>query len=46
MIFLSFSEGLAVVEKEGKYGFFDKAGKLVIPIIYDDAQDFSDGLFS
>lgn len=27
-----FSEGLAVVKKEGKIGFVDKSGELVIPL--------------
>ena len=39
-----FSEGLAVVELNGKYGFIDKSGKVVIPIKYDDAWSFSEGL--
>lgn len=39
----SFSEGLAVVEKEGKYGYIDKKGNVVIPIQYKTASDFSDG---
>ena len=39
-----FSEGLAAVEKNGKYGFVDEAGKEVIPLIYDDVFDFSEGL--
>ena len=28
----------------GKYGFIDKTGKEVIPIKYDDANSFSEGL--
>jgi hypothetical protein len=40
---LAFSEGLAFVAK-GKLGFIDKAGKQVIPLRYDDAQPFSEGL--
>lgn len=39
----SFSEGLAVVEKSGKYGYIDKKGNIVIPIQYKSASDFSDG---
>ena len=39
-----FSEGLAWVEVNEKYGFIDKSGKVVIPIKYDDAWDFSEGL--
>ena len=41
----SFSEGLALVEENGKYGFIDKNGIKVIPLKYDQAYDgFSDGL--
>ena len=39
-----FSEGLAIVELNGKYGFIDKTGKEVIPLKYDDAYSFSEGL--
>lgn len=39
-----FHEGLACVEKDGKYGFIDKSGKEVIPCIYDYASDFHEGL--
>jgi len=37
---------LARVKKDGKYGFIDKAGTLVIPYRWDFARDFSDGLAS
>lgn len=44
-----FSEGLAVVTKrEGfdlyYHGFIDKAGNIVIPLIYTKAEDFKNGL--
>src|SRR2546430_14877336 len=40
-----FSEGLAAVaDKEGRWGYTDKVGSLVIPYQYEDAQNFSDGL--
>lgn len=39
-----FSEGLAAVQKNGKWGFIDKQGKLVIPYQFDRAYSFSDGL--
>lgn len=42
----SFSEGLANVRKDGKWGFIDKLGKTVIPFIYDDAELFYAGLAS
>ena len=41
---LDFSEGLAAVKKDGKWGFIDKTGAEVIPFIYDVVQPFSDGL--
>lgn len=39
-----FSEGLAAVEKDGKWGYIDKMGKEVVPCIYDDVETFSDGV--
>ena len=38
-----FSEGLADVRLNGKWGFIDKSGKVVIPFKYDDALPFSEG---
>ena len=38
-----FSEGLAAVRKDGKWGFIDKTNRLVIPAIYDNANAFSEG---
>ncbi|MBK7505882.1 MAG: WG repeat-containing protein [Bacteroidetes bacterium] len=35
-----FSEGLACVKKNDKYGFIDKTSKEVIPLIYDDFFKF------
>ena len=40
------SDGLALVELNGKFGFIDKTGREVIPCKYDFAYDFSDGLAS
>ncbi len=37
-------DGLAVVNKDGKWGFIDKTGKVVIPLQYDYASNFSEGL--
>ena len=34
----------AAANKEGKYGYLDNDGKLVIPHKYDDARRFSEGL--
>ncbi|MGN0555175.1 MAG: WG repeat-containing protein, partial [Candidatus Fimenecus sp.] len=40
----SFSEGLACVGIVGKgWGFIDESGELVIPPVYDQADDFKDG---
>lgn len=39
-----FNEGLAVVEKNKKWGFIDKTGKEIIPLTYNDADTFYDGL--
>jgi len=41
-----FSEGLAVVMSKGngKFGFVDRTGKLVIPCKLDNVCDFSEGL--
>ena len=38
-----FIEGLAVVSKEGKYGFVNKKGQVIIPITYALASINSDG---
>jgi len=40
---LPFSEGLAEVLKDDKYGFIDKTGKEVIPCKYDTLSGFSEG---
>ena len=39
-----FSEGLAMVEKDGKRGYIDKSGKVVIEPQFDEVGDFSEGL--
>jgi predicted small secreted protein len=41
---LDFSEGLAAVCKDGKWGFIDSTGAEVIPFIYDVVTPFSEGL--
>lgn len=38
-----FSEGLAAVQKNGKWGYINTAGKTVIPFTYDIAYAFSEG---
>lgn len=40
----NFSDGLGRVIVNGKYGFTDRTGKLVIPAKYDAAKDFTEGL--
>lgn len=37
-------EGLARVEKDGKWGLVNEVGQVVIPLIYDDVGHFSEGL--
>src|SRR5271157_5962548 len=40
----AFHDGLAMVFRENKYGFIDKSGKVVIPIQFQYAMPFSEGL--
>lgn len=40
----NFSEDMALVKLERFYGFIDKTGKEVIPLRYESASDFSEGL--
>jgi hypothetical protein len=39
-----FRSGLAVVQVKGKWGFVDKAGKVIVKPSYERAHDFSAGL--
>nr|MBA3804518.1 WG repeat-containing protein [Acidobacteriota bacterium] len=39
-----FSEGLALVDVDYKFGFIDKTGKIVIKPMYDAAGNFSNGI--
>ena len=39
-----FSEGLATVKLNWKFGYIDKTGKEVIPLKYDYASEFSAGI--
>jgi AraC family transcriptional regulator len=41
----TFREGLAVIKKDGKIGFVDKRGSIVIPCIYDEPANISLGGF-
>lgn len=38
-----FSEGLAAVELEGNWGYINKTGEVVVPLIYNYAEDFDNG---
>ena len=40
---ISFSDGMAAVEKDDKWGFINSRGKLVVPFDYDIVRNFSDG---
>ena len=40
----TFCDGLAKFRKEGKYGYVNRAGTIVIPAKYNEAEDFSEGL--
>ena len=39
-----YSEGLAAVELNGKYGFIDKTGKEVVALKYDYVSEFKEGI--
>ena len=39
-----FSQSLACVEVNDKWGYIDTKGNIVIPAVYDDAYSFSQGL--
>jgi len=41
---LYFQEGLAAVEKDGKWGYIDHTGKLIIPAQWQLVSSFEDGL--
>ena len=38
-----FQDGLAAVEREGRYGFIDKQGDMITGFDFDDVRDFSSG---
>lgn len=40
----SFSDGLAAVEKDGKWGYMDTSGNMVIPHKFDEAAMFYNGV--
>src|SRR6188508_656527 len=35
--------GLSLVEKDGKHGYVNKDGKVIIPLIYDEGMNFAEG---
>jgi hypothetical protein len=39
-----FSEGLASVERGGKWGYIDRSGRYSIPATFDSAMPFCDGI--
>ena len=39
-----FCDGLAKFCKDGKYGYINRAGTIIIPAKYNEAEDFSEGL--
>jgi hypothetical protein len=41
-----FTDGLARVQRNGKYGYINPKGEAAIPLVYDDARNFSEGLAS
>ena len=38
-----FAQVIKIIEGERKYGFINKEGKEVVPCVYDNVYDFSDG---
>lgn len=40
---MPFSEGLAAVKKDGKWGYIDESGAVVIPFQFDRAYGFNEG---
>ncbi len=40
----SFREGLAVVKKNNKWGYVDNTGTIKIPLVYDKAHGFINGV--
>ena len=39
-----FSEGMALVRRDGKFGFIDTTGYELVPCMYDGANDFNEGM--
>ncbi len=43
---MNFSEGMAVVTRDGRYGYINEKGEVVIDLKYDSALNFSEGAAS
>ena len=41
---MTFSEGMAAVKLDGKWGFIDSTGNVAIPLKYADAMSFHDSI--
>ena len=41
---MDFPEGLQLVMKDGKWGYIDETGAIALPLIYDRADNFENGL--
>ena len=39
-----FEEGFSVVTKDDKKGFVNPQGKEIVPLVYENAEKFSEGL--
>ena len=39
-----FKEGLAAIKVNGKFGYINKSGKIVIKPTFDEAREFESGL--
>ena len=42
-LYYGFSDGLCCAEKDNKYGYINQKGEVVIPFIYDSAEEFQKG---
>ena len=44
LLFAAFSDGVAAVCMNGKWGFIDREDKMVVPLKYDKVRKFKDGM--
>lgn len=42
--YFEFYDGLALINYQGRFGYVDKYARIVIPFIYDEATNFSNGI--